>query len=146
MAYERAVHFYRKTSVETADQIKLIVMCYEETIQAISQAKIYFDQGEFESKSKYLVKAQSIIQELYSCLNKEKGGAIAANLASLYSYSLNRLVQGDVGKDMSAFDEVASLFTELLTGWQGIAADREAKAKLPKSLETRAVAPRGIAV
>jgi len=146
MAYERAVQSYRKTSVETADQIKLIIMCYEEAIQATKQAKTCYEQGNFENKAKHLAKAQDIIHELYSSLNSKKGGIIAVNLASLYNYALNRLVEGDVEKDMSAFDEVTFLLTELLTGWQKIAADKKAKAKLPKALGTVAVASRGMAV
>jgi flagellar protein FliS len=146
MAYEKAVQSYRKTRVETADQIKLIIMCYEEAIQAVKQAKTSYEQGDFESKAKHLGKAQDIIHELLSSLNREKGGIIAFNLASLYNYTLNRLVQGDLGRDMSAFDEVTQLFAELLTGWQKIAADKKARACLPKSLDTATVAARGIAV
>jgi flagellar protein FliS len=146
MAYERAVQSYRKTRVETADQIQLIIMCYEETIQAIRQAKICYERWDFESKAKHLAKAQSIIHELYGCLNREKGGTIAANLATLYSYALNRLVTADLEKDMNGFDEVAALLADLLAGWQEIAADKKAKDRLSKSAEATAVASRGIAV
>jgi flagellar protein FliS len=146
MAYERAVQSYRKTKVETADQIQLIVMCYEETVQAIRQAKISYEQWDFESKAKHLAKAQSIINELYSSLNREKGGTIAANLATIYSYALNRLVTADIEKDMNGFDEVAALLADLLVGWQEIATDKKAKDKLPKSVEATAAASRGIAV
>ena len=146
MAYDRAVQSYRKTRVETADQIQLIVMCYEETIQAIRQARICYEELDFESKAKHLAKAQNIIHELYSCLNREKGGTIAANLATLYSYALNRLVTADLERDMNGFDEVAALLADLLVGWQDIATDKKAKDKLPKSVEITAVASRGIAV
>jgi flagellar protein FliS len=146
MAYERAVQSYRKTSVETADQLKLIIMCYEEAIQAIKQAKICYEQRDFEKKTKHLAKAQDIIHELLSSLNREKGGIIAVNLASLYGYTLNRLARGDLEQDMNAFDEVTLLLAELLTSWQEIASDKNAKAKLPKSIETAAVTSRGIAV
>ena len=146
MPYERAVQSYRKTRVETADQLQLIVMCYEETIQAIRQGKICYEQGDFESKAKHLAKAQSIIHELYSSLNQEKGGTIAVNLASLYSYALSRLAQADLEKDINGFDEVAALLANLLAGWQEIAADKKAKDKLPNSVEATAAASRGIAV
>ena len=146
MAYERAVQSYRKTSVETANQIKLIVLCYEGAIQAINQAKISYEQGDFESKVNHLIKAQNIIQELYSSLNREKGGIIAVNLANLYSYTLNRLVQGDVEKDLGAFDEVMSLLTELLAAWQEISTDKSAKAEFPNNSEITPVAPRGISI
>ena len=146
MAYEQAVQSYRKTSIETADQIKLIIMCYEETIQAIKQTKICYEQGDLEGKVKYLVKAQDIIHELYSSLNMDQGGIIAVNLASLYNYTLNRLVQGDLEQDMSAFDEVAVLLTELLTGWQEIAADKKAKAELPQNSAKMSAISRGVAV
>lgn len=144
MGYEQAVQSYRKTSVETADQIKLIIMCYEQAIRSIRQARADFDQGEFESKARNLGKAQDVINELFSSLNRDKGGEIAVNLAGLYSYMVRRLIQGDMDKDLNAFDEVVRLLEELLAAWQEISTNGKTRAQLPNNYKSAAVCSRGI--
>jgi len=146
MGYEKAVNSYRKTSVETSDKLNLVIMCYEEAIHAIKQAKVEYKQANYPSKAKHLTKAQDIILELLSCLDREKGEAIAANLAGLYSYMLRRLMLGDRQRDLRAFDEVAGLLGELLESWKVIASDGKVKTQLPGTYASPPVLARGVAV
>jgi len=146
MGYEKAVNSYRKTSVETSDKLSLVIMCYEEAIHAIKQAKAEYQQARYASKAKHLTKAQDIIWELLSCLDREKGETVATNLASLYSYMLRRLMLGDRQRDLTAFDEVAGLLGELLESWKAIASDGKVKAQLPGAYANPPVLARGVAV
>ena len=71
------------------------------------------------------------------------GRTTVANL--FYNMSTRRV--GLVGMwDVVAFDEVAGMLSELLEGWQGIAAHRQPKTELPHSYGKVAVSSKGIAI
>ena len=109
--YSNGIQSYVKTDISTSDPMKLVIMCYEGAIDSLKLAK---------EKTKAVIKAQDIIDELLCSLDFEKGGAIARNLSSLYNYMLRRILHGDVNKDMSAIDEVIGMLSELLSAWQSI--------------------------
>lgn len=120
MGYGRTLGQYRKTEVATAGKMDLVIMCYEKSIQYTKQAKEQYEAGAFENKAKFLQKALDTISELQFCLNFEKGGEIAKNLDAIYSYLTRRLIQGNIEKDYSAFDEAVRLLSELKEAWAGI--------------------------
>ena len=137
MGYGRTLGQYRKTEISTAGKMDLVVMCYDKSIQFIKQARAEYEQGAFEKKARLLQKTLDIINELQSCLDFKKGGDIAKNLDAIYSYLTRRLIQGDVGKDYSAFDESVRLLSELKEAWEGIASKG-------KTQETPNVLPEGL--
>ena len=144
MVYDRALRSYRKTRVETSDPLKLVIMCYDEAIQSIRQAKMCYEEKNFEGKAKHLTRAQEIIGELLGSLDKDKGGVIASNLGNLYNYMLRRLMQGDLDKELTAFDEVVGLLADLLDAWEQVARKGEAKAQLGKRYNRVVMTPRGV--
>jgi flagellar protein FliS len=125
MQYQNRAGQYRRLHIETAGKLDLILMCYEKAIEMLRQAKVHFEGKEYEKKGRRMQKALEIIHELQSCLNFERGGEVARNLDSLYSYMTRRLIQGDVNKDLGAYDEVIRILSELKEGWEGIAETKE---------------------
>ena len=131
MNYGKSLGLYKKTGVETARKIDLVIMCYEKTIQFLNQAKANFEENEFEKKAMKTQKAIDIISELLCSLDLEKGGQIASNLAGIYGYLIRRLLQGDSIKDLTAFDEVIRIMGELKEAWEGIASEGENRVNIP---------------
>lgn len=121
MGYGKTLGQYQKTEISTAGKMELVIMCYDKSIQFIKQAKAEYKQGAFEKKAILLQRTLDIINELQSCLDFSKGGEIAKNLDAIYSYLTRRLLQGDIEKDYSAFDESVLLLSELKEAWEGIA-------------------------
>ena len=146
MGYEQAVNFYRKTSVETSDRLGLVIICYEEAIRCLRQAKVEYDRTDYAAKTQHLNKAQNLIWELLACLDTEKGEELATNLSNLYRFMLKRLIQGDVRREPQAFHEVAGLLEELLEAWKAIAGNNKLKAQFPQACTKPTVAARGFAV
>ena len=126
MTYSRSLGQYKKTHIETAGRLDLVLMCYEKAIEMIWQAKKLFDEKQFEEKAKRLQKAIDIIHQLQGSLNFEKGGQIAKNLDSLYTYIAGRLLEGDVNKNMAACDQVIGILGELRDAWQALASRQTA--------------------
>ena len=59
-----------------------------------------------------------LIDGLRSCLDHERGGEVAANLAALYEYMTRRLTEANLRNDQRPLDEVADLLDEIRGGWE----------------------------
>jgi flagellar secretion chaperone FliS len=127
MGYGKVLNQYKRSSIETASKLELVIMCYENAILCLNQVKEHIKEKEIEKKVQKFQKALSIINELQCSLNLEKGGQIAKNLDSLYSYITKRLLVGDINKDLSAYDESIHILTELIEAWQTIKSEEGAQ-------------------
>jgi flagellar protein FliS len=128
MTYSRVLDQYKKTHVETAGKLDLVLMCYEKAVEVIRQAGKLHEEKRFEEKAQRLKKAIDILTQLQSCLNFEGGGELARNLDSIYAYLIRRLVEGDLQKNISAFDEAVRILSELKEAWNQIATGQTLKA------------------
>jgi flagellar secretion chaperone FliS len=120
MGYEKFLSQYRRSNIETAGKIDLVIMCYENAILCLAQAKEHFKEKEIEKKVQKFEKALNLINSLQCCLDMEKGGKIAENLDALYSYITKRLITGDIRKDLTVYDESIHILSELLESWKAI--------------------------
>ena len=90
---------------------------------AIDQLMIAQKKGlskDYEGKAKALSKAQDFITELLCSINLEQGGVIAQNLKALYHYMLTRLLQGDLARDLNAYEEVIGMLKDLKGAWESL--------------------------
>ena len=78
-SYSNQQNAYRKASVNTLDQNKLIIMLYDGAIKQSVFAVEYIKKNDIEKAHNALVKAKHIVAELMSSLNMEKGGEVAKN-------------------------------------------------------------------
>lgn len=104
---------YQKTDVITADPKKLVIMCYEGAIYSLKMAKAKFYAQEYEAKGKAIQNALDILNELRAALDFEKGGEVARNLDSLYSFWTQHILKADRQKDTRALDQVAAMLEEI---------------------------------
>jgi len=128
---QNGIRSYRKTNVVTADPGKLVIMCYEGAIDNLLIAKQKDAAKEYEAKAEALTKTQDIIDELLCSLDFEKGGLIARNLQTLYTYMTKRITHASANRDMDAIDEVVGMLRELLSAW------KEAVAKPDSELQPK---------
>ena len=124
-SYGQYQNAYRKASVSTMDQTKLIVMLYDGAIKNLTIAVDRMQRGMVEETHKHLVKAKNIITELMLSLNLDKGGDIAKNLRSLYSFMFGQLIEANVQKDPAPAVEVIKLLKELRDAWTVIGAQNK---------------------
>ncbi|MEA3223204.1 MAG: flagellar export chaperone FliS [Thermodesulfobacteriota bacterium] len=107
---------YKKVQVQTADQGKLILMCYDGAINFLNQAKFHMLKEDISTQKIFLNKAQDILWELTSSLNLE-AGELAYNLDALYNYMIRRIIDADHHNSSSAIDEVVGFLEELRKSW-----------------------------
>ena len=131
MTNGRMLKHYQKTRIESAGNIDLVIICYEKAIQCLHQAKVHFQENQFEQKAGKIQMAIDIITELQNSLNFESGGQIARNLDALYVYVVQSLIDGDIKKDLTVFDDALRIMMELKNAWEDIASDNENRVNIP---------------
>ena len=115
--YSNYQNAYKKASVNTLDQNKLIIMLYDGAIKNANFAVEYIKSGEIEKVHDSLIKTKNIVTELLATLNMEHGGEIAKNLKSLYSYMFSLLIEPNMEKKSKPVLTVIDLLKELRGAW-----------------------------
>ena len=115
--YSNYQNAYKKASVNTLDQNKLIIMLYDGAIKNANFAVQYMESGEIEKVHESLIKTKNIVTELLATLNMEQGGEIAKNLKSLYSYMFSQLIEANMEKKSEPVLTVIDLLKELRGAW-----------------------------
>jgi flagellar protein FliS len=113
---------YKEIQIKTANQIRLIVMLYDGAIRHINLAMDAFVEGHrrYDAINNHIIAAQDILSELMASLDFEKGGVLAKNLFSLYSFMTRRLLEGNLKKDAAPLAEVKKLLGDLREAWDEI--------------------------
>ena len=120
---------YKKASVNTLDQTKLIIMLYDGAIKNASFAVEHMKSGQIEKVHDCLIKTKNIVTELMATLNMERGGDIAKNLQSLYSYMFSQLIEANMNKKTEPVVVVIDLLKELRAAWTQINSKKKNDAK-----------------
>ena len=116
------VNAYKEIQIKTANQIRLIVMLYDGAIRHTNLAIDAFQEGHrrYDVINSHVIAAQDILSELMASLDFEKGGVLAKNLFSLYSFMNRRLLDGNLQKDPAPIAEVKKMLGDLREAWDEI--------------------------
>ena len=125
---------YKKASVNTLDQNKLIIMLYDGAIKNASFAVQHMKSGQIEKVHDCLIKTKNIVTELMATLNMDRGGDIAKNLQSLYSYMFSQLIEANMSKNSEPVIVVIDLLKELRAAWTQINTKKKTDAKKQNKL------------
>ena len=134
-AYGNYQNAYKKASVNTLDQTKLIIMLYDGAIKNASFAVEHMKSGQIEKVHDCLIKTKNIVTELMATLNMDRGGDIAKNLQSLYSYMFSQLIEANMNKKTEPVVIVIDLLKELRAAWTKINSINKNDAKTQNNQE-----------
>jgi flagellar protein FliS len=118
---------YLESKVLSADPVGLIGVLYEAAIDSVCDAREYLTAKDIAARSKAICKAVQIVDHLNASLDHGAGGDIARNLASLYVYIRQRLLDANLSQTEEPLTEVLRLLTTLAEAWQGIRPERETR-------------------
>ncbi len=106
----------RETSVSSAKPVELVAMVYQRLLDHLQTGKIQMAEGTDSSES--LTKAIDLITTgLESCLDKEKGGEIAQNLAFIYDWAGKEIIRARLRRDPEMIQGVINAFVPLAEAW-----------------------------
>ena len=112
-----------QSGVTDASPHQLISMLLAGALDRVASAKGAIARGEIRRKGELLSGVIAIVDSLRASLDGDRGGEISANLASLYDYIEQTVVQANLASDVTQLDEVSVLLTEIKQGWESIPAD-----------------------
>lgn len=124
---------YQRIQTQTSSPGQLVVMLYNALVNDLQRAATALTDGGEERAHGSLVRAQDIVMELMASLDKTQGEELATQLADLYQYIYNRLVEANVKKDAAIVREVASLVTPLREAWVKVVSENSAGGPLAQA-------------
>lgn len=134
---------YRKATVDTSDNVKLVSLLFDGAVNFLKVARGKMEQRDIAGKGIYIGKATAIVGELSSSLNMEEGGEIARNLRRLYDFVLDRLLKANLKNDLTALSEAERVLEMLRSGWKEMEMKQQAASHVPSM---KASAGAGMAV
>jgi flagellar protein FliS len=116
---------YQQTQILTSSGTQIIVLLYDAAIQSIESAKVGIESRNLQEKGRTIGKAISIVGELNSVLDFERGGDIATSLHRLYDYMLAELMTANVRNDVRHLAGPLRCLITLREGWREVAAQQQ---------------------
>ena len=114
----------RETSVSSAKPVELVAMVYQRLLDHLQTGKAQMAAGEDSSES--FTKAIDLITTgLESCLDKEKGGEIAQNLAFMYDWGCKEIIRARLRRDPEMIQGVINAFVPLAEAWMEHAGQKD---------------------
>jgi flagellar protein FliS len=127
---------YKKSQVETADQLSLILMLYDRAILLLNKAEKEISEKKHEEKQHSLMKANGIVFELIQSLDQDKGEEIAASLLQLYYFVVREIMDADTNLNTKAIDNAKGILSELRESWKDMKTSPDKEIKDTDNIET----------
>jgi len=112
---------YQQTQVMTSSGVQIVVLLYDGAIRSIELARQGMQANNLQDKGRFLGRAISIVGELNSVLDYERGGEIARSLHRLYEYMLSELLQANLRNNPRHLEGPLKCLITLREAWQTIA-------------------------
>ncbi|HEX3928983.1 MAG TPA: flagellar export chaperone FliS [Gemmatimonadales bacterium] len=113
---------YREMEIMALPPERRLVMIYSHLLVLLRQARRHIELNEVERRGERIIKAQEIVFELTVTLDRESGGQLAQQLASLYAWLLREFAAIHSRPDLTRLDAVIRIVGELHEAWEGAAA------------------------
>ena len=112
---------YRKSETENKSVPELIIMVYDGAIDNLKKAVELYKAEKMQDGYEAMEKAKRFVVHLYTTLDEEKGGEIAANLSAMYAFIIERMNFVQATKDIKTINESIDLLSNIKEGWVGLA-------------------------
>lgn len=132
---------YRKSETENKSVIELIIMVYDGAIDNLKKASELYKNEKMQSGYETMEKAKRFVVHLYTTLDEEKGGEVAANLSTMYAYVIERMNFIQATKDIDTIKEIISVLSNIKEGWVGLA-EQEKKGQVKSKNNLGATTPK----
>jgi flagellar protein FliS len=108
---------YRENEVTSMSPSRRVVFLYSHVLANLRQARRFMEQGDIEGRSRVLIKAREVINELLVSLDHEQGGEIAVRLSGLYAWFLLEIDHVERKKDIERLERMTQLVAMLHETW-----------------------------
>ncbi len=107
---------YRQNDVMTAGRYELVAKLYDGVLKFLYEAQKALGGNDIPAAHQALVRAQEIVAYLSESLDPKY--EISANLAAVYTYINERLVEANLKKEAAIVAEVVPMVKDLSNTWR----------------------------
>ena len=111
---------YLEAEILGADPVKLTALLYRGALDAVANSRRHLASGDIRERSRRITQAYEILLELSHTLDHKAGGEISRNLAELYFYMQNRLIDANAQQTDAPLAEVEKLLASLSEAWSAV--------------------------
>ena len=108
------------SNIESASPHRLVSILYDELTVTLARLRAAIGRGDLARQNEAHARALSIVQTLHNGLDFEKGGEIAAALASIYAEAARLIGQGSRARDTKPIEEAQTMLGEIVEAWKAI--------------------------
>jgi flagellar protein FliS len=113
---------YREAAALTASPAQLVVMLYDGVERFLRQAEVVMGEGDVVRCNDRLQRAEAIIDELLSTLDKEQGGQVAERLEGIYVFCKRLMLEARLEHAPAKLETARRFMRELRESWAELAA------------------------
>ena len=108
---------YKTLDIQSMSPARRVVFLYSFTLGQLKQAKLHKNAENPDLRNDCLGRAQDAVNELLIALDRDCGGKLADQMASLYAYFLKELVALTVKPSEERLDRLIAMVGSLHEAW-----------------------------
>jgi flagellar protein FliS len=109
---------YRKSAIEGASSIGLIIALFDTLAGDLRRAAAAIRESDIEKRCKELDHASLVLGQLESWVDRDKGGESAQSLGQFYSYLRTRMMEASVSQSAAVLDAQIEMILHVRSAWQ----------------------------
>lgn len=106
---------YQNNKIKTANKAELTLMLYDGAIKFCNKAKVAIEEGDIQESNNNIIKAENVIVELRTSLNKKY--PVAEDFERVYDYVYRRLIEANIHKDKEVLEDAIGIIREMRETW-----------------------------
>lgn len=111
---------YLQAEVQTAAPQKLQLMLVEAAIKNVLRTKKAWEEEKFDAGFETLSRAQDIVAEILSCVDKKGNPELAGKIASIYVFIFRCLAEGGMTHDPQKLDDALRILNSERETWRQV--------------------------
>jgi flagellar protein FliS len=121
--YSSQAKAYRDREILSASPGRLVVIVFDHVLANLHRARVAGEAKNLEMRLEALSRARDGVMELLATVDVEKGGALGANLRSIYGFTFNELLDECRKPDAVRLERITRIFTDIRDAFATISAE-----------------------
>ena len=109
----RAANAYRRVDLESAPKTQILERLFDRLLSDVANARVAIEARDIKTKAAMLDHALRIVVELRTSLDFNASPELCANLASLYDFATDCLMQASTTMTTQPLEPVTRIMTEI---------------------------------
>lgn len=109
---------YGAVAVTTCSPGQLLVMLYDGLFRFLGEARVAMEKKDRARAGERIGRAHAILEQLLMALDPTHAPELCANLARLYPYCMERVIEANIRQDVAMLTEVMRVLEPIREAWK----------------------------